>query len=49
MFLYMIGKTKGLLGVWDGDKKNDFTLPNGEQLDVKSDASTIHWKFGQKC
>ena len=43
------GKTKGLLGVWDDDVKNDFTLPNGEKVDVDSNSSTIHWTFGQKC
>ncbi|XP_046850281.1 sushi domain-containing protein 2-like [Xenia sp. Carnegie-2017] len=42
------GKTKGLLGVWDDDVKNDFTLPNGEKVDVNSNSSAIHWTFGQK-
>ena len=46
---YILGKTKGLLGVWDDDEKNDFTLPNGEQLDINSKSSIIHWQFGQKC
>ncbi|XP_028390868.1 sushi domain-containing protein 2-like [Dendronephthya gigantea] len=41
------GKTKGLLGVWDDDKKNDLTLPSGEQMDINSKSRKIH-KFGQK-
>ena len=48
MFLFT-GKTVGLLGIWDDDTKNDFTLPNGEQIDINSKSSTIHWNFGQKC
>ncbi|CAB3980322.1 sushi domain-containing 2-like [Paramuricea clavata] len=42
------GKTKGLLGLWDDDEKNDFTLPNGKLLDINSKSSIIHWQFGQK-
>jgi hypothetical protein len=43
------GKTRGLLGVMDGDKSNEFTLPNGNilQLDPENDREIFN-KFGQE-
>ena len=41
-------KTRGLLGVMDGNKKNEFTLPNGTivLLDPENDKE-VFYKFGQ--
>ena len=42
-------KTKGLLGVWNDDPSDDFTLPGGSVLPTSSNQSTIHYDFGLKC
>ena len=43
------GRTKGLLGTWNDNPSDDFTLPDG--IVVPSDASPeeVHYKFGLKC
>lgn len=41
--------TKGLLGTWNGDKEDDFTLPNGTVLPGSSSGRDIHYKFGMTC
>jgi hypothetical protein len=45
------GNVSGLVGNFDGDKDNDFLLPNGTTLtgdDVSSERK-IYYNFGQKC
>lgn len=43
------GKTRGLLGNFDGDPNNDFMLPNGTILSINStDDRLIFGEFGQK-
>ncbi|XP_078060256.1 mucin-4-like [Mustelus asterias] len=34
-------RTKGLLGVWNGDQNDDFTMPNGSAIPINSSESTI--------
>ena len=41
--------TKGLLGTWNDDQDDDFTLPDGTVLQSSSSLSDIHFKFGVKC
>ena len=41
--------TKGLLGTWNDDPEDDFTLPNGTVLPSSSSFKEIHFKFGVKC
>lgn len=41
--------TKGLLGTWNGDPKDDFALPDGTVLPSSSTLSEIHFHFGVKC
>ena len=41
--------TKGLLGTWNGDSEDDFTLPNGTVLPGSSSGRDIHYKFGLAC
>ena len=41
--------TKGLLGTWNDDPDDDFTLPNGTVLPSSSSLKEIHFKFGVKC
>ena len=48
IFLYL-GNTSGLLGFWDGNRENEFLLPNGTTLDTNSSQSVIHYEFGQLC
>ena len=44
------GATRGLLGVFDGNTRNDFSLPNGVLLPVTGiDTETIHDQFGLSC
>ncbi|XP_013418963.1 uncharacterized protein LOC106179759 isoform X2 [Lingula anatina] len=41
-------KTRGLLGVFNGDQSDDFTLPNGTVLNLNnSDEEAIFYQFGQ--
>jgi hypothetical protein len=39
-------KTRGLLGVYDGDKNNDLQDQNGNVFAVNSSLQDIHYKFG---
>ncbi|KAL9979187.1 hypothetical protein ACROYT_G016809 [Oculina patagonica] len=40
--------TKGLLGTWNDDPDDDFTLPNGTVLPSSSTMREIHFEFGVK-
>jgi hypothetical protein len=42
-------ETRGLLGVWNDDPDDDFTLPDGSVLPASSNDSVIHYQFGLKC
>ena len=41
--------TKGLLGTWNDDPDDDFTLPDGTVLPSSSILREIHFGFGVKC
>ena len=41
--------TKGLLGTWNDDPYDDFTLPDGMVLSSSSSLKEIHYGFGVKC
>ncbi|PFX16461.1 Sushi domain-containing protein 2, partial [Stylophora pistillata] len=41
-----LNNTKGLLGTYNNNPDDDFTLPNGNVLDPNSNSSTIHYDFG---
>ena len=41
--------TKGLLGTWNDDMEDDFTLPDGSVLSPLANDSTIHYDYGLKC
>ena len=41
--------TKGLLGTWNDDPGDDFTLPDGTILPSSSTLREIHFGFGVKC
>ena len=41
--------TKGLLGTWNDDTEDDFTLPDGTVLPSSSSLRKIHFGFGVKC
>ena len=41
--------TKGLLGTWNDDPDDDFTLPDGTVLPPSSTLKEIHFGFGVKC
>ena len=41
--------TKGLLGTWNDDPNDDFTLQNGTVLPSTSSLKEIHYGFGVKC
>ena len=41
--------TRGLLGTWNDDPTDDFTLPNGTVLSPSSTSREIHFDFGVKC
>lgn len=43
------GTTKGLLGTWNDDPNDDFTLPDGTVLPPSLTAREIHFGFGVKC
>jgi len=50
LFLHLgSGNTSGLLGFWDGDKRQELLLPNGTLLDTNSSQRRIHHEFGQLC
>ena len=42
-------KTKGLLGTYNENKDDDFTLPNGTVLSPSITDKQIHYDFGLKC
>ena len=44
-----MGKTKGLLGTWNGNPQDDFTLPDGTVLSSDASPEDVHYKFGLKC
>ena len=39
----------GLMGKWNGDIDDDFTLPNGTVLPIDMSESEIFHKFGEAC
>ena len=41
--------TKGLLGTWNDNPNDDFTLPDGTELPSSLTLREIHFKFGVKC
>jgi len=41
-------KTRGLLGNWNGNKNDDFTLRNGNNIPITSNFETLHSDFGLK-
>ena len=41
--------TKGLLGTWNDNPNDDFTLPDGTELPSALTLREIHFKFGVKC
>ena len=41
--------TKGLLGTWNDDPDDDFTLPDVTVLRSSSSLKEVHFKFGVKC
>ena len=41
--------TKGLLGTWNDDPNDDFTLPDGTVLSSSSSSREIHFGFGVTC
>ena len=41
--------TKGLLGTWNDDPDDDFTLPDGTVLPSSATLREIHFGFGVKC
>ena len=42
-------KTMGLLGKWNDNPDDDFTLPDGSTIPISANDSTIHYEFGLKC
>ena len=42
-------QTKGLLGTYNEDPDDDFTLPNGTVLYQNLDSRDIHYLFGLQC
>ena len=45
----LAGKTAGLLGNFDGNPDNDFTLPSGDTLSTNSTERDLMEKFASKC
>ena len=41
--------TKGLLGTWNDNPDDDYTLPDGTVLSSSSKLRKIHFEFGVKC
>ena len=39
----------GLVGKWNGDVEDDFTLPNGTVLPINMSESEIFKNFGEEC
>ena len=42
-------KTRGLLGVINDDRTDDFTLPNGTIIDINATEEEIYYQFGLNC
>lgn len=42
-------KTRGLLGTYNDNPEDDFTLPNGTVLSSNLTSSQIHYDFGLVC
>ena len=42
-------RTRGLLGTWNGNPLDDFTLPDGTVLPSNASPEDVHYKFGRKC
>ena len=42
-------KTRGLLGTFNNNPEDDFTLPNGTTLSSNLTSSQIHYDFGLVC
>ena len=46
----MKNNTAGLLGVYNDDKEDDLTAPDGSKLDIHTASeSDIYHQFGEKC
>ena len=43
------GNTRGLVGQWDGNRKNDFIARSGKEISLNASSRTIHNDFGQTC
>ena len=43
------GQTRGLLGVWNNNTEDDFTLPDGMVLNPNSSERLLYAEFGQLC
>lgn len=45
------GQTIGLMGNFDGDRTNDFSLPNGTTLpeNLTNTQRKIYYNYGQHC
>ena len=43
------GRTRGLLGNYNGDPSDDLMTPDGKVLSISSNSSDIFYKFGLKC
>jgi hypothetical protein len=41
--------TTGLVGKWNGNMEDDFTLPNGTVLPIDMSESEIFYRFGEEC
>ena len=42
-------KTKGLMGTWNDNPNDDYTLPDGTVLPPSLTLMEIHFRFGDKC
>lgn len=42
-------RTKGLLGTWNDDPRDDFMAPDGSVLPANASPQQIHYDFGLKC
>ena len=41
--------TRGLLGMWNGNKDDDFLKPDGTVLPINSSGDLIFHQFGEQC
>ena len=42
-------QTQGLLGTWNDNGEDDFTLPNGDVLASNLTTEELHYQFGLMC